>query len=117
MKTNRLNGVTPRSQSSQLNLIASFRLILSDGGKNESTDRSYVLVPCTKCRGSWAKATHPCFASSHTERVGRGKLLSWKAPTATPIFSGLKSASQNTVVPHVGQKCIRSFRPSYPSRT
>ena len=29
----------------------------------------------------------------------------------------LKSASQNTVVPHVGQKCILTFRASCPSRT
>src|ERR671913_2463964 len=47
-----------------------------------------------------------------TAAVGAGNEGSAKAPTAVPTIAGANSASQNTVVPHSGQKCRLSQRPA-----
>ncbi len=49
--------------------------------------------------------------------MGGGNCGSATAPTATPRKSGLRSSSQNTVLPHVGKKWRRAFFPSPTSRT
>ena len=45
------------------------------------------------------------------DEVGAGKAGSAKQPTAMPMFCGLRSPSQNTLVPQLGQKWKRISKP------
>ena len=60
--------------------------------------------------------THACRRLSYTACVGAGNAGSAKAPTATPIASGLRSGSQNTVDPQCGQKWKFTAKPLSASR-
>jgi hypothetical protein len=57
-------------------------------------------------------ATQGILSWVQTAAVGAGNEGSTNAPTAIPTIAGANSASQNTVVPHSGQKCRLSQRPA-----
>jgi hypothetical protein len=57
-------------------------------------------------------ATQGILSWVQTAAVGAGNEGFANAPTAVPTIAGANSASQNTVVPHSGQKCRLSQRPA-----
>ena len=61
------------------------------------------------CAISQLKPTHLCRFVSHIERVGKGKSGSPKAPIATAVMPGRRSACQYRLVPQLGQNSVRSF--------
>ena len=83
-----------------------------DGGPSrllggQRSRRPAICHPCfAECFGgmSGGKLTHGWRDSSHTARVGPGKLGSAKLPIATLTSPRNPAFSQNTVDPHVGQK-------------
>jgi hypothetical protein len=83
-----------------------------DGGPSrllggQRSRRPAIGHPCfAECFGgmSGGKLTHGWRDSSHTARVGPGKLGSAKLPIATLTSPRNPAFSQNTVDPHVGQK-------------
>ena len=72
--------------------------------------------PCEKCSVAVATPSQGCITSSHTEKVGGGKLRSAKLPTVIPKVLGLRSPSQKTLLPaRSGSQCHEVVLPQFES--
>ena len=59
---------------------------------------------CGKCAVPGGSPSQRCIDSSQPDEFGAGKSGSAKQPTAMPQVVGLRSPSQKTLVPQLGQK-------------